>query len=313
MLTVALREQLAADVRAGLTAEERTIPPRWFYDARGSRLFDEITRLPEYYPTRAEHGILVAHADDIAADCPATTLAELGAGTATKTELLLAALERRGTLALYAPLDVDPTTLAETTVRIAGAYGIEVSSVVGDLLDVELLPHTGRRLIALLGGTIGNLLTADRRRFLARVAGALGDGDAFLVGIDLVKSRVRLVAAYDDAAGVTAAFNRNVLCVINRELGADFDPAAFAHVAVWNEQAEWIEMRLRALRDQVVRIPALELEVTFAAGDEILTEISAKFRLDGFAGELAAAGLEAEAIYADAAGDFALVLAARAR
>jgi L-histidine N-alpha-methyltransferase len=161
----------------------------------------------------------------------------------------------------------------------------------------------------LLGGTIGNLLPAERERFLARVAGALGDGDAFLVGIDLVKSRLRLLAAYDDAAGVTAAFNRNVLCVINRELGADFDPLAFGHVALWNEQAAWIEMRLRSLRDQVVRIPALELEVPFAEGDEILTEISAKFRLDGFARELAAAGLEAAAVYRDGAGDFALVLA----
>jgi L-histidine N-alpha-methyltransferase len=312
VLTAALREQLADDVRAGLTAAERTIPPRWFYDARGSRLFDEITRLPEYYPTRAEHGILVVHADDIAADCPATTLAELGAGTATKTELLLGALQRRGTLALYAPLDVDPTTLAETAARIAVRYGIEVTPIVGDLLDVELLPRTGRRLVALLGGTIGNLLPAERTRFLTRVAGALDDGDAFLVGIDLVKSRVRLVAAYDDAAGVTAAFNRNVLCVINRELGADFDPMAFEHVAVWNEQAEWIEMRLRALRDQVVWIPALELTVPFAEGDEILTEISAKFRLDGFSGELAAAGLEPEGVYVDAARDFALVLAAGA-
>ena len=312
MVTGSLRDKLAADVRAGLLAAEPSIPPRWFYDARGSRLFDEITRLPEYYPTRTERWILETHADAIAAACPAATLAELGAGTATKTTLLLDALERRGTLALYAPLDVDAATLADTATRIAARYGIEVVPVVGDLLDVELLPREGRRLVLLLGGTIGNLQPAARRQFLPRVAGALAGDDAFLVGIDLVKDRTRLVAAYDDAAGVTAAFNRNVLRVINRELDADFDPEAFAHVAVWNEQEAWIEMRLRSLRDQTVRIGALGIEAPFAAGDEILTEISAKFRIDGFAAELAAAGLVADEVFADPAQDFALVLARRA-
>ena len=313
MLTASLREQLAADVRAGLLAAEPSIPPRWFYDARGSRLFDEITRLPEYYATRTERWILETYADAIAAACEAATLAELGAGMATKTTVLLDALERRGTLRLYAPLDVDATTLAETAPRIAAQYGIEVVPVVGDLLDVERLPRDGRRLVALLGGTIGNLLPAARAAFLTRVAGALPKDDAFLVGIDLVKDRTRLVAAYDDAAGVTAAFNKNVLCVINRELDADFDPAAFAHVALWNEQQAWIEMRLRAIRDQTVRIAALGVEAPFAAGDEILTEISAKFRVDGFAQELAAAGLAVAEVYTDPARDFALVLATATR
>jgi L-histidine N-alpha-methyltransferase len=309
--TVPLRDQLAADVRDGLLAAAPSIPPRWFYDARGSRLFDEITRLPEYYPTRTERQILETSADAIAAACPAATLAELGAGMATKTTLLLDALQRRGTLTQYVPLDVDATTLAETAPRIAARYGIAVLPVVGDLLDVELLPRDGRRLIALLGGTIGNLLPDARAAFLARVAGALDECDAFLVGIDLVKDRTRLVAAYDDAAGVTAAFNRNVLCVINRELDADFDPSAFAHIAVWNEEQAWIEMRLRAVRDQVVRIGALAVEAPFAAGDEILTEISAKFRIDGFSAELATAGLEAAQVFTDPRRDFALVLATR--
>jgi L-histidine N-alpha-methyltransferase len=313
VLSVSLRDQLAADVRGGLLAAEPSIPPRWFYDARGSRLFDEITRLPEYYPTRTERLILATHADDIAAACPAVTLAELGAGMATTTEFLLDALVQRGTLGLYVPLDVDAVTLADTAPRIAARYGIDVTPVVGDLLDVERLPRYGRRLIALLGGTIGNLLPGARSEFLRRVAAVLADGDAFLVGIDLVKDRTRLVAAYDDAAGVTAAFNRNVLSVINRELDADFDPAAFQHVAVWNEQQAWIEMRLRALRDQTVRIGALGVEAPFAAGDEILTEISAKFRVDGFAAELAAAGLVASEVFTDPGEDFALVLATRAR
>jgi L-histidine N-alpha-methyltransferase len=312
VLTDSLRDQLAADVRGGLLAAEPSIPPRWFYDARGSRLFEDITHLPEYYPTRAERLILATHADDVAAACPAATLAELGAGMATKTEFLLDALERHGTLRLYAPLDVDAVTLADTAPRIAARYGIEVAPVVGDLLDVERLPREGRRLIALLGGTIGNLLPAARTEFLRRLAAVLTDGDAFLVGIDLVKDRARLVAAYDDAAGVTAAFNRNVLTVINRELDADFDPAAFEHVAVWNEQQAWIEMRLRAVRDLTVRIGALGLEAPFAAGDEILTEISAKFRLDGFAAELATAGMTASEVFTDPAEDFALVLATRA-
>jgi L-histidine N-alpha-methyltransferase len=313
VLTVSLRDQLAADVREGLLAPQPSIPPRWFYDARGSRLFDEITRLQEYYATRTERWILETHADAIAAACPAATLAELGAGMATKTTVLLDALERRGTLALYVPLDVDAATLADTAGRIAARYGIEVVPVVGDLLDVERLPRDGRRLIALLGGTIGNLLPEARAAFLRRVAGVLGGDDAFLVGIDLVKDRTRLVAAYDDADGVTAAFNRNVLCVINRELDADFDPMAFAHVAVWNEQEAWIEMRLRALRDQTVRIRALGIEAPFAAGEEILTEISAKFRVDGFAEELAAAGLEAAEVFTDPGHDFALVLATARR
>ncbi|MGY2078579.1 L-histidine N(alpha)-methyltransferase [Modestobacter sp. SYSU DS0657] len=302
---------LRADALAGLTSTPRTLPPRWFYDERGSELFDEITRLPEYYPTRTERALLADHAGEIATATGADTLVELGSGTSEKTRLLLDALARAGTLRRFVPVDVDPSVLrAAGTALAAERPGLAVDAVVADFTTgLAELPRQGRRLVAFLGSTIGNLEPADRAAFLRALAATLQPGDAFLLGTDLVKDPDRLVRAYDDATGVTAAFNRNVLAVLDRELGADFDLDAFAHVAVWDAEREWIEMRLRSVRDQVVRVAALDLEVPFVAGEELRTEISAKFRRERVESELTAAGLRVTHWWTDPAGDFALSLA----
>ena len=304
---------LEADVRTGLTRAPKTLPPKWFYDDRGSELFDAITRLPEYYPTRAERSILLERAGDIAARTRADTLVELGSGTSEKTRLLLDALAKEGTLQRFVPFDVSEATLRASAADIAREYaGLDVHAVVGDFEHhLATLPIGGRRIVAFLGSTIGNFEPAARREFFADLAAALAPGDALLLGTDLVKDPTRLVAAYDDAAGVTAEFNRNVLRVVNRELGADFVPESFAHVARWDADAEWIEMRLGAERAQRVHIEAIDLDVDFAAGEEMRTEVSAKFRREGIAAELEAAGLELDAWWTDIAGDFALSLAVR--
>jgi L-histidine N-alpha-methyltransferase len=305
-----LAEQLAADVRAGLTATPKTLPPKYFYDARGSELFDEITRLPEYYPTRTERAILAAAAPEIAALTRAETLMELGSGTSEKTRLLLTALRRTGTLRRFVPFDVDPAVLKDAGAAVSAEFpGLAVEPIVGDFeKHLDALPAGRRRLLAFLGSTIGNLDPAQRAGFLAAVRAGLHDGDAFLLGTDLVKSPERLVAAYDDAAGVTARFDKNVLAVVNRDLDADFDLAQFDHVAVWDAANEWIEMRLRSRQDQLVRIGALGLEVRFGRGEELRTEISAKFRRPGVERELAAAGLRLTHWWTDPAGDFAVSL-----
>ena len=304
---------LRADVRAGLTSTPKTLPPKWFYDEHGSKLFDEITRLPEYYPTRTERAILAARASEIAELAQPETLVELGSGTSEKTRLLLTAFRTTGTLRGYVGFDVDEVTLSQAGAVLAAEFpGLTVSGVVGDFeKHVPRLREvgSGRRMIAFLGSTIGNLEPEPRGAFLRDVRAALKPGDTFLLGADLVKDPARLVVAYDDAAGVTAEFNRNVLRVINAGLGADFDPDAFEHVALWDEQHERIEMRLRARRDLQVTIPALDLEVAFVAGEEMRTEVSAKFRRAGLEGELRAAGLQPDAWYTDPAGDFGLVLA----
>src|SRR3954468_12603445 len=252
---------LAADVRAGLGATPKTLPPKWFYDDRGSELFDEITRLPEYYPTRTERSILVEHARDVAELTKADTLVELGSGTSEKTRLLLDAFRDAGTLERFVPFDVSDQTRAAAAAAVAREYdGVHVHAVVGDFEHhLGELPGGGTRLVAFLGSTIGNLAPGPRAQFLADLAASLAPGDALLLGTDLVKDVGRLVAAYDDAAGVTAAFNLNVLRVIDRELGADFDLDAFEHVAAWDPDQEWIEMRLRSRVDQLATIPALDL------------------------------------------------------
>jgi L-histidine N-alpha-methyltransferase len=302
---------LEADVRAGLTATPKTLPPKWFYDQRGSALFDAVTRLPEYYPTRTERSILLEHAADVASRTRADTLVELGSGTSEKTRVLLDALEKEGTLARFVPFDVSEATLRASAAQIAHEYpGVAVHAVVGDFeRHLRELPAGGRRLVAFLGSTIGNLDPAGRAAFYAELAADLGPGDALLLGTDLVKDVGRLVAAYDDAAGVTAEFNRNVLRVVNRELDADFVPEAFAHVARWDADAEWIEMWLRADRAQHVQVRALDLDVAFADGEGVRTEISAKFRPAGVRAELADAGLEVVEWWTDPAQDFALSLA----
>ncbi len=305
-----LAEQMAADVSAGLTSTPKVLPPKYFYDARGSQLFDEITRLPEYYPTDAERSILRHRAPDVAEATGARTLIELGSGTSEKTRLLLGALHAHGTLERFVPFDVDPAVLREASAEVAGEFSrLDVEPVVGDFEQhLGELPGGPGRLLAFLGSTIGNMEPAARAGFLADVRATLDEGDHFLLGTDLVKAPERLVAAYDDARGVTAAFNKNVLVVLNRELGADFDPEAFEHVAVWDPQQEWIEMRLRSLCGQTVHVADVGLTVAFAAGEEMRTEVSAKFTPDRIRDELGGAGLRLTHLWTDPAGDFALSL-----
>ncbi len=306
--------ELRADVRAGLTATPKTLPPKYFYDERGSMLFDEITRLPEYYLTRAETAILRERAAEIAELSRCESLVELGSGTSAKMALLLRALLDAGTLTEFVPLDVDPAVLADATEALRSRYpGLRVVPFVGDFeRDLRAIPPaSGRRMIAFIGSTIGNQEPAQRARLLGQVAAALRPGDAFLLGTDLVKDAGRLWRAYNDAAGVTAEFNRNILRVINTELDADFDVDAFEHVAIWDAANEWIEMRLRSVRAQTVTIGDLRMTVPFAAGEQMRTEISAKFRPAGVRAELAAAGLETVRFWTDPAGDFGLTLAER--
>jgi L-histidine Nalpha-methyltransferase len=307
-------EQLRADARTGLTASPKWLPPKWFYDSRGSALFEEITRLPEYYPTRAEREILVARAAEIAALTGANTLVELGSGSSEKTRLLLDALRGHGSLTAFVPLDVSAVALADAVAAIATDYpGLRIQGVVGDFnRHLKLLPEAPEgagRLVAFFGGTIGNLVPPDRAEFLSELRSTLEPGEWLLLGADLVKDPAVLVPAYDDAAGVTAEFNRNVLRVLNRELGADFAVDAFTHVALWDPVQEWIEMRLRAARAMTVRLPELDLTVEFSAAEELRTEISAKFRRDGLTEELASAGFEVRRWWTDAAGRFSLSLA----
>jgi L-histidine Nalpha-methyltransferase len=304
---------LRHDVSAGLSATPKWLPPKWFYDARGSELFEEITRLAEYYPTRAEAEALREAVPEIAALTKAHTVVELGAGSSEKTRLLLDALSASGSLRAFVPQDVSTAALEATAETIARDYpDLRVHGVVSDFTaDLGRLPGESPRLVAFLGGTIGNFDPDERRAFLHSVADVLEPGEWLLLGTDLVKDAGTLVAAYDDSQGVTAEFNRNVLRVINRELSADFDVDAFEHVAVWDADQEWIEMRLRAERDMRVSVDALQMSVEFASGEEMRTEISAKFREPGIRRELTAAGLDIQAWWTDEAGRFGLALAQR--
>lgn len=307
----ALARQMAVDVRAGLTSTPKVLPPKYFYDGRGSDLFDQITRLPEYYPSRTEAAILNTYADEIAQLSAATTLLELGSGTSEKTRRLLRALAQAGTLERFVPFDVDPVVLQEASATIGREFpGLDVHPEVGDFeKHLGELPRHAGTMIAFLGSTIGNMDPAQRASFLAGVRGVLAPGDTFLVGLDLVKGTERLLAAYDDAQGVTAAFNKNVLAVMNSSLGANFDLAGFDHVARWNPEREWVEMRLRSLRDQKVWFTDLDLEVAFAAGEEMRTEISSKFRRETISAELDAARLAVAHWWTDPDEDFAVLLA----
>ncbi|MBT2400519.1 L-histidine N(alpha)-methyltransferase [Streptomyces sp. ISL-100] len=300
---------LRADVLHGLTRTPKVLPPKWFYDARGSELFEEITRLPEYYPTRAEREILIARAPEIAAATRARTLVELGSGSSEKTRHLLDALLPE--LSSYVPVDVSESALtAAASSLLHERPALSVHALIADFTRGLALPGTpGPRLVAFLGGTIGNLLPDERAVFLKSVRSILAPGDALLLGTDLVKEEATLVAAYDDAQGVTAAFNKNVLSVIDRALGADFDPDDFDHVAVWDRGHEWIEMRLRARAALTVKIRELDIAVSFEAGEEIRTEISAKFRKEGVRREVAGAGLDLREWWTDEEERFALSLA----
>jgi len=306
-----LRAAMEADVRSGLTSSPKQLPPVYFYDDRGSRLFDQITRLPEYYPTRAERAILEAHAKDMIESAGADVLVELGAGTCDKSRVLLDAMQSCGRLGTYLPLDVSDTTLWEAAASLSEDYpGLTVRAVVGDFHHhLDQLDADGRRLIAFLGGTIGNFDPTQRAGFLAGLVDIMRPGDRFLLGTDLIKDRQRLVAAYDDAAGITAEFNRNVLHVLNRELGADFVADRFAHVARWNEEDHRIEMWLRSLDDCRVHVTDLGLDVDFVAGEEMLTEISTKFSPDSLRTELEAAGLVVDAWWASPGDEFLMTMA----
>ena len=321
-MTLSLSNHLAADsayhalrrdVSDGLRSTPKSLPPKWFYDSVGSELFDQITRLPEYYPTRAEAEILRDRSAEIAVASEADTLVELGSGTSEKTRMLLDALHNRGSLHRFIPFDVDASILSTAATAIQSEYaGVEIKAVCGDFEEhLTEIPSGGRRLFVFLGSTIGNLTPGPRAEFLATLSAVMRPGDSLLLGTDLVKDTGRLVRAYDDAAGVTAAFNRNVLAVINRELDADFDVGAYRHVARWNTEEERIEMWLRADRRQRVRVGALELTVDFTDGEEILTEVSCKFRPDGVSAELAGAGLRRIRWWTDSAGDFGLSLAVK--
>jgi L-histidine N-alpha-methyltransferase len=309
-----LSRALRDDARRGLTSTPKALPPKYFYDERGSLLFDEITRLPEYYPTRREREILLAHADDIARLSEAHTLVELGSGTSEKTRILIDALCGRDCLRRFAPFDVSEAILRQAADAINAEYPhVEVHAVVGDFeRHIPALPDSTRRLIAFLGGTIGNFSPGPRRRFLTSLANNMHEGDVLLIGFDLVKDVDRLEAAYNDARGVTADFNRNVLRVLNRELGATFVPEQFEHVALWDPSEEWIEMRLRSSIDQRVEIAELGLSVRFEAAEEMRTEISAKFTPERVVSDLEASGLDRIAWWTDAAGDFGVALAKRA-
>lgn len=304
---------LVDDVRRCLGTMPRRLPPRWLYDEHGSRLFDRITRLPEYYPTDREREILRAGAADIARRSQASTLVELGSGTSDKTRVLLDAFTARGGLQRFVPVDVSAEILAEAAQRLSQEYpGLQVSAVVGDFtLHLGHLPKGGPRMVAFLGGTIGNFYVEERAAFLGALADHLDPGDTLLLGTDLVKPLDRLVAAYDDPGGVTSEFVKNVLVVVNRELGADFDVSAFSYIPLWDARMSRMDLRLRAEMPQRVRIPRADLTIDLAAGEEIQVEVSTKFRLDGVAAELTMAGFAVVEQYVDDQQDYALTLARR--
>jgi L-histidine Nalpha-methyltransferase len=306
----ARRDALMRDARVGLTAASKSIPPTWFYDEVGSELFEDITRVPEYYPTRVERAILLERADEIVEISKADTLVELGSGSSEKTKVLLDAMVRADSLARFVPFDVSEAMLVGAAEELNATYGVPVVAVVGDFRQhLDKIPTEGRRLVIFLGGTIGNLTPGERARFLLDLEATMDSDDWLLIGTDLEKDVSRLVAAYDDAAGVTAAFNRNVLSVLNNELGADFDPECFEHIALWNDEDRRIEMRLRSTCDQTVEIADLDLSIGFFEGEEILTEISSKFTRERVTEELAAANFVVGGSWTDASGDFLVTLA----
>jgi L-histidine N-alpha-methyltransferase len=302
---------LTDEIRAGLARELKELAPKHFYDERGSALFDRITTLPEYYPTRCERSILNRCAPEIVATCGASDLVELGSGTASKTRALLYAMAGAGTLRRYVPFDVDPSVIEASAGELTQMYpGLRVHGVVGDFgHDLHRIPPGDRRLFVFLGGTIGNLYPPERAEFLARLRALMSPSDRLLLGTDLVKDKRVLEAAYNDSEGVTAEFNRNALHVLNARVGADFDPQAFEHRAFYDERNSWIEMRLRSTCDQTVRLETANIDVHFAAGEELRTEISTKFTRAGVEQELSDADLVLEKFYTDEDDLFGLSLA----
>jgi L-histidine N-alpha-methyltransferase len=302
---------LVQDVRRGLGSQPRTLPPKWLYDDAGSRLFDQITRLPQYYPTECERIILRDAAADIVATSQATTVVELGSGTSDKTRLLLDAFADAGRLERFVPVDVSEETLREAAVMLAARYpDTSVEAVVGDFtLHLSHLTDYQHKLVAFLGGTIGNLYLEERGAFLGALADSMDPGDELLLGTDLVKNADRLITAYDDPGGVTEAFVKNSLRVLNRELDADFDLHAYSYVPFWDRRMQRMDLRLRAEMPQHVTIPGADLDLDLASGEEIRIEISTKFTQEQLAEELAAVGLALTRWWTD--GDYALSLATK--
>lgn len=306
-------QAMAEEVRRGLNANPKWLPSRYFYDQRGSVLFEEITRLPEYYPTRAEREILEGCAERLVAETRPEVIVELGAGACDKTRVLLESGRRAGALRGFIPFDIDESILRRATSELASEFpDLAVHAIVGDFAThLDAIPRLGRQLVAFLGSTIGNFEVAQRRDFLSSVGRLLAEGDSFLLGVDLVKDEGQLVAAYDDAQGVTAAFNLNLLRVLNRELGADFDPGRFEHLALWNRELSRVEMHLRSLGEQHVRVPGAGVEVRFGRGETVRTEISAKFTREVVERSFAEARLRLRAWLTDPGERFALALASR--
>ncbi len=306
-------DTMRSEVARALTRGPRIFAPRWLYDDRGSALFDEITRLDAYYPTEAERSILYGHADEIVASTGADVVIELGSGTGDKTRALLDAFWADGRIRRFVPLDVSQATLVDAASALASRYpGLEVHALVGDFTrHLQFLPEGGRRLVVFLGGTIGNLYVEERRAFLGALADRLQPGDSLLLGIDLLKPVQRIVDAYDDPHGVTGAFVANVLHVLNREVGANFDVGAFDYVPLWDAREERMDLRLRPSEPQQVHVSALDLDVLLAAGEELHVEISAKFRAERIIGELSELGFDTHDLWTDDHGDFGLLLAAR--
>jgi L-histidine Nalpha-methyltransferase len=302
---------MTEDVREGLSSPFKELPPKYFYDERGSALFERITELPEYYPTRAERSILEAHSREIVAAAEAGILIELGSGSAQKTRCLLDAMSEAELLDTYVPVDISEEITRRTAAELVSEYpGLRVHGIVCDYeTHLERVPREEGALLAFLGGTIGNFRPASRRSFLARIATLMYPGDRFLLGTDLVKDRAMLEAAYDDSEGVTAEFNKNVLEVLNRELGANFDLDAFEHVAFWDSDNDWVDIRLRSLAEQFIDVTALDMRVHFARTEEMRTEISTKFTRERLSESYADAGLELTDWWTDPEGLYALSLA----
>lgn len=302
---------LPADVRAGLTSSPRTLPSKYFYDARGSHLFETITRLPEYYLTRAETEILERESGNIVEAIRPRVLVEFGSGAARKTRILLDAMLGLGLLEGYGPVDVSAEASRHAADTLIRDYpDLMVQGVIGDFEHPRDLPFAGRpRLLAFLGSTIGNLETVQATAFLRSIQAEMTGADGFLVGFDLVKDLDVLVRAYDDEAGVTATFNLNMLRVLNRELGADFDLDAFRHRAVWNAAESRIEMHLESLHEQRILIPSIDLEVELQAGETIRTELSHKYTRESATALLKTSGYRVESWFTDGSDRFALALA----
>ncbi len=307
------RNQLLEDVRHGLTAYRKHLPSKYFYDARGSDLFEDITRLPEYYLTEAETELLAQHSDNLMARIEPDELVELGSGSSRKTRMLIDAMRRSGGTR-YVPIDISEEALRAAAKKLCASYSwLEVEGLVGDYVaDLDKVRRRGRRLIVFLGSTIGNYVPTLRYSLLRAVAAALATGDSFLLGMDLVKDESTMIAAYDDAAGVSAEFNLNILRVVNRELDGDIPVDAFEHVTRFDRQFSCIAQSLRATREVVANIRALNLAVTFHVGEEIHTEVSCKFTRDGVEKDFAGAGMRLDDWFTDSAGRFALALGSHA-